>query len=148
MCSPTIHVKGRPTCINHGCDMPVCAKSGKVTDPDVQWRPVCGNCQTASYGGTGGGRQKPRAFKEGVTPFITGKCSNLDGHLGFKCMTNWDNVPADAKGMTEIDHIDGNSSNNTLENTQELCVLDHKYKGQLAGDFNSNRPTTAQQLAT
>jgi hypothetical protein len=51
-----------------------------------------------------------------VTPFRTGKCSNLD------------------------DHIDGNHLNNVPKNGAELCPLCHKYKGMLSGDFkNQNR---------
>jgi len=96
-----------------------------------RWRIHCGHCQKASYG------RHPHA--EGVTPFKTGKCSNTDGHLGFDCMIKWTKVPAWAKGMTEIDHKNGNYSDNRKTNLDELCPICHKLKGQLNGDFNNQR---------
>lgn len=121
----------RPVCINHGCNSPVVPMRGKVTDSNPRWRVHCGDCQKASYGG--------KAHKPGVTPFKTGKCSNVDGHLGFDCMIEWTKVPEWAKGMTEVDHRDGNPNNNHIDNLNELCPICHKLKGQLLGDFNNTR---------
>ena len=121
----------RPTCINHGCDSLVVPMSGKVTDSNPRWRVHCGDCQKASYGG--------KEHKSGVTPFKTGKCSNTDGHLGFDCMIKWSKVPNWAKGMTEVDHIDGNSINNNISNLDELCPICHKLKGQISDDYNNTR---------
>jgi hypothetical protein len=119
-----VHTEIRPTCLNHGCNKPV-AHSG------TRYRPVCGHCHQAGYG--------KHAFAEGVTPFRQGTCNNQDGHLGFTCAIDYDKAPW-AKGKTEIDHIDGNHLNNTLENCVELCPLCHTYKGMLTGDFkNQNR---------
>lgn len=114
----------RPICVNHGCKKPV-AHDGK------RWRVHCGHCQAASFG------KWPHC--EGVTPFKTGKCSNTDGHLGFDCLIKWSKVPKWAKGMTEIDHKDGDHTNNKLKNLEELCPICHKLKGQLAGDFNNRK---------
>ena len=114
----------RPICVNHGCEKPV-AYDGK------RWRVHCGHCQKASFGG------QPHA--KGVTPFKVGKCSNKDGHLGFQCLVKWTKVPKWAKGMTEIDHKDGNHLNNSIENLEELCPICHKLKGQLNGDMNRHR---------
>jgi hypothetical protein len=50
-------------------------------------------------------------------------------------MINWDLVPTWAKGMTEIDHKDGDPHNNVLENVEELCPMCHKLKGQRNGDY-------------
>ena len=116
----------RPTCVNHGCNKPV-ASDGK------RWRIHCGHCQGASYG------RNPHAA--GVTPLKTGICSNIDGHLGFPCVIDWKKVPEFAKGMTEIDHIDGNHLNNSISNLKELCPICHKLKGQRAGDFKRGRYT-------
>jgi len=121
----------RPICINHGCNSPVVPMKGKVTDNNPRWRVHCGDCQKASYGG--------KEHKPGVTPFKTGKCSNTDGHLGFDCMIKWSKVPNWAKGMTEVDHIDGNSINNNINNLDELCPICHKLKGQISGDYNNTR---------
>ena len=125
----------RPTCCNHGCDKPVCCSSGRISDPNPRYRPVCGHCQTASWKGM-------QYYAPGVTPFVTGMCSNKDGHLGFECWTDFDKMPADFKGRTQIDHKDGNPHNNVLENLDELCVSCHAYKGQLNGDTNGWRSSS------
>ena len=125
----------RPTCCNHGCDKPVCCSSGRISDRNPRWRPVCGHCQTASWKGI-------QYYAPGVTPFVTGICSNKDGHLGFECWTDFDKMPADFKGRTQIDHKDGNPHNNVLENLDELCVSCHAYKGQLNGDTNGWRSSS------
>lgn len=111
----------RPTCINPGCGRP-------VADGGTRWRPVCGRCHRAGYGAT--------TYREGVTPFRTGKCSNQNGHLGFTCAIDYD-VAVWAIGKTHIDHIDGNHLNNVLENVVELCPLCHQHKGMLNGDFKN-----------
>jgi len=121
----------RPICINEGCGSPVIPTKGKVTDPNPRWRVHCGDCQKASYGA------KPH--KHGVTPFKTGKCSNIDGHLGFECSIKWSKVPDWAKGMTEVDHRDGNPNNNARSNLDELCPICHKLKGQINGDYNNKK---------
>jgi hypothetical protein len=54
-------------------------------------------------------------------------------------MIKWSLVPAGAKGMTEIDHIDGDYTNNKLDNLDELCPICHKLKGQMHGDYNNTR---------
>lgn len=38
--------------------------------------------------------------------------------------------------MTEVDHKDGNHCNNSPENLDELCIVCHKIKGQMSGDYN------------
>jgi len=118
----------RPTCINHGCEKLVIPRTGSIYDANPRWRIHCGHCQQASYG------KHPHAL--GVTPYKTGRCTNVDSHLGFECTVDWSKVPADAKGMTEVDHIDGNPSNNSPDNLDELCVICHKIKSQRNGDYN------------
>lgn len=123
-------VEFRPTCINPGCKKPV-TFSHKDEQGNRRWRIHCGHCQGASYG------KHPHAA--GVTPFKTGRCSNVDSHLGFECATNWKKVPSWAKGMTEIDHKNGDNTDNRVKNLDELCVHCHKLKGQLSGDYRNNR---------
>jgi hypothetical protein len=120
----------RPDCVNHGCGKPA-VKLYENKDGTVRYRPHCGHCQKASYGG------HPHA--KGVTPFKTGKCSNTDSHLGFKCLVDWNNLPPGARGLTEIDHKDGDPCNNDHSNLDELCPLCHKLKGQMNGDYNRTR---------
>lgn len=120
----------RPTCINHGCNEDV-TYSHKDTQGNPRWRIHCSHCQAASYG--------KWSHREGVTPYKTGKCTNVDGHLGFSCMIKWTKIPGWAKGMTEIDHIDGNCTNNRPKNLDELCPMCHKLKGQQSGDFDNTK---------
>jgi hypothetical protein len=124
----------RPTCCNHGCSKGVCCNTGKLSDPNPRYRPVCGHCQGANYG--------KHPYAKGVTPFVTGQCSNSDGHLGFECWTDFSKMPADFKGRTHIDHRDGNPHNNVLENLDELCVSCHAYKSQRNGDTNGWRTSS------
>ena len=120
----------RPICVNHGCGRPVTYQH-KNEDGTKRWRVHCCHCQAASYG--------KWPHRSGVTPFKTGQCSNRDGHLGFDCLIKWSRVPKWAKGMTEVDHKNGDHSDNRPENLEELCPMCHKLKGQLAGDFNGSK---------
>jgi hypothetical protein len=122
--------KDRPICVNYGCDNPV-AYSGKDVDGRPRWRPHCSYCQKASYG--------KWPHKPGVLPYKLAECSNIDGHLGFPCVIDWKSIPEWAKGITEIDHKDGNHANNSLDNLEELCPMCHKLKGQLNGDYKGHR---------
>jgi hypothetical protein len=121
----------RPVCINYGCDSGVSVMTGSIHDDNPRWRVHCGHCQAASYG--------KWPHRAGVTPYKTGRCSNTDGHLGFDCSINWKKIPPWATGMTEVDHIDGDFSNNGLSNLDELCPICHKIKGQQSGDFDNTR---------
>lgn len=111
----------RPRCLNYGCNKFV-AHCGS------RWRPFCSRCHKAGYGAVD--------LAEGVTSFKTGKCSNQDGHLGFSCAIDYDKATW-AIGQTQVDHMDGNHLNNTVENCDELCGMCHTHKGKLSGDFKN-----------
>ena len=59
-------------------------------------------------------------------------CENIDGRLGFICTTNvvW-------TGMLDVDHIDGDSSNNADENLQTLCRCCHAFKTNVNEDYKT-----------
>ena len=119
----------QPVCINHGCKTPVTytsvSKSGQK-----RWVVMCGSCARASQG------RGP--WKAGVTPWKTGRCSNQDGHLGFSCTVNYKKNPH-FEGMTEVDHKNGDHTDNRKSNLDELCPMCHKLKGKLAGDYRQLR---------
>lgn len=119
-----------PICLNIGCNEP-CAHSGS------RYRPFCSYCHRAGY--------KKTAFRQGVTPFKTGKCSNNDGHLGFYCGWDYNKAPW-AIGCTQIDHKDGNHLNNEINNADELCDICHKQKGVLSGDFKNQNKYSYKKL--
>ena len=59
-------------------------------------------------------------------------CENVDGRLRFTCTTNifW-------QGMLQVDHIDGNHTNNDSNNLQTLCACCHAYKSWKNQDYLS-----------
>ena len=60
-------------------------------------------------------------------------CENVDGRLGFVCTT----TTFPGYGMVDVDHIDGNPTNNDRENLQTLCKCCHAYKTNINEDFAS-----------
>ena len=122
----------RPTCINYGCFKPVAVMEGRITDFSPRWRVHCGHCQAASYG------KWPHS--PGVTPYKKDVCTNIDGHLGFPCVVDWKLVKKSKLRLsTQVDHKNGNSSDNCLKNLQELCSICHSEKGKRNGDHNAWR---------
>lgn len=57
-------------------------------------------------------------------------CENVDGRLGYKCTTTivW-------HGQLDVDHKDGDPSNNEPDNLQTLCKCCHSYKGWREKDW-------------
>ena len=109
----------RPQCVNTGCEKPV-AWSGR------RWRPHCSRCHQANYGAN--------TLAPGVTSFKTGICSNQDAHMGWQCPIDYERSP-EFKGVTHVDHIDGNYLNNTKDNVAERCPMCHDRKSRLMGDY-------------
>lgn len=57
-------------------------------------------------------------------------CENQDGRLGYVCTSTivWD-------GQLDVDHKNGNPSDNEEENLQTLCKCCHAYKTNVKGDY-------------
>lgn len=72
-------------------------------------------------------------------------CENIDGRLGFVCTTT--PPPQELidkyiesgyyEGWLDVDHIDGDPSNNNPDNLQTLCKCCHDFKGAMEKDYLS-----------
>jgi hypothetical protein len=74
-------------------------------------------------------------WRHSIHPYLWARkdyCENQDGRLGFTCTTNifW-------QGMLQVDHIDGNHTNNSKENLQTLCACCHTYKTWKCEDYKT-----------
>jgi hypothetical protein len=113
----------QPSCANPGCTKPVNYNGGN------RWGSFCAHCVRVSQG-----KFKP---KPGITYLRKNMCGNYDGRvsLGFSCYTNWKLVKKEkARIITHMDHVDGDWSNNSIENLQELCPYCHDEKSRRNGD--------------
>ena len=90
-----------------------------------------------------------------ITPFKNSKhpsrqyrkdyCENIDSRLGYKCTTSPPPQELIEKyiesgyyeGWLDVDHIDGNPSNNDPENFQTLCKCCHNFKGAMEKDYST-----------
>jgi len=63
-------------------------------------------------------------------------CENVDGRLGYECTAKivW-------SGQLDVDHIDGNPTNQAEENLQTLCKNCHSYKTMVNEDYRSTGRT-------
>jgi len=122
-----------PICSSYNCGKPCTFKKTKANGK-VKWSPYCSRCKQASYG-----HIKPDGtkvtFAQGVIPYRKGKCSNenqinaiVNLELDWICPTDFSSIPNWAYGLTDIDHKDGNSANNSHDNLQELCKYCHLLK--------------------
>lgn len=120
-----------PNCANPGCTRPTAVRHWNKKSGEPSLKPLCTSCTEAARGN--------RKLDPGITAIKTHRCSNENGLLGWPCPVNFDLIPPGTRGMTDLDHKDGNPYNNVKENIQELCVPCHKIKSQRAGDYNSWR---------
>jgi hypothetical protein len=122
----------REKCANHNCKNLQVASSGKNDEPGARYRAVCSRCHQYSYKGW--------ILPDDVVDFKKYQCSNLNGHLGFDCATDHSKI-SDVRGKFHIDHIDGDCTNNSLSNLQELCLHCHQEKGMQSGDYAKTNNT-------
>lgn len=59
-------------------------------------------------------------------------CENADGRLNYKCTTT---IVDDY--LLDVDHIDGNPSNNDPSNLQTLCACCHRVKTRMYEDYKT-----------
>ena len=77
----------------------------------------------------------PTAYVNSCHPYRKHRktyCENVDGRLGFICTTTIKSTV-----MLDVDHIDGDPSNNEEDNLQTLCKCCHAYKTNINEDHKT-----------
>lgn len=157
---PTLQYKDRPSCNTEGCGN----AAAMVRDYHNGWanyRKWCSYCHNKRTAGKHGlknitqvvaknaGFNSEYDYKEhlakekgfsNLTEYLNSLhpyrryrkdfCENIDGRLGFHCTATivWD-------GMLDVDHINGNPTDNREENLQTLCKCCHAYKTNKEEDY-------------
>ena len=126
-----IPIADRPKCIVDGCDKPGQHKGNYRINGTPIFRKRC----IAHHA-------EHHAEKKGLTttdwrnsfhPYLRLRkdhCENNDGRLGFTCTTT-----ITISAVLQVDHIDGNPSNNEPENLQTLCACCHIHKTLANKDY-------------
>lgn len=109
----------RPTCIEPGCHN--LAKKGHLSVKDGR-RLYNKRCQGCAYEERGLPRSNSYKYKK---PYLLYK-----GYVCIKCGF----VPEHICQL-DVDHIDGNHTNNDVSNLQTLCANCHRLKTHLNGDY-------------
>ena len=140
----------RPTCQTKNCGK-LCKRDKRLTGK-IYYDKFCSMCrwkQTAKNKGLTEKEYRRKAREktaknrgETYQEYLTsvrnkwlGKkeyCENKDGRLGFKCTAKIIHMT-----MLQVDHIDGNPSNNDPSNKQTLCANCHIYKRHMNQDYKT-----------
>lgn len=118
-----IHVPSheRPRCIVYGCDKPGQHTGRYRLDGTPTFRKTCTKHHNINYG------MKGWDYKINRKEY----CENVDGRLGFVCTT----TIIDPFWQLDVDHIDGDPSNNDANNHQTLCKCCHAIKTRDERDY-------------
>ena len=116
-----------PKCVNPGCENYVAVRNWG----NWSFKSECSRCQSD---------RKKGLRREGITIHKKEYCENIDGHLGFKCPVptkeSWKGFEI---GCLDLDHIDGDHNNNSIENVKTYCKLCHNKKSVESGDCSNKK---------
>ena len=120
---PTVRYQDRDVCSVQNCYQQV-AMVRDYGDGWANYRAVCSNCHQKKLAEKHG--KTVTQFKNQWHPYLRYRkdyCENTDGRLGFVCTTtiHWE-------GMLDVDHKNGDPSDNRPLNLQTLCKCCHAYK--------------------
>jgi hypothetical protein len=116
-----------PKCINPGCNNDVAVRDWS----NWSFKTECSRCQSA---------RKKGIMLEGITIHKKSYCENIDGHLGFTCpVPNIESWRGFEIGCLDLDHVDGNHSNNSTDNVRTYCKLCHNRKSIESGDCSNKK---------
>lgn len=136
----------RPRCTHPGCTEPGQHMGIYKKDGTPVFRSLCAKHHNEAVAAVHGFKSivEVSAAKKGmsVTDYINHKhpyrkhrkthCENIDGRLGYSC-----NYEIRHTAQLQVDHIDGDPSNNTPENLQTLCANCHIYKTHANKDYST-----------
>jgi hypothetical protein len=141
-----VRVRNVPVCSTAGCRNPCNEHDWHWTTGRPVFRTVCRECYADSIkkknNGLFGSLLTAERLGISVTELVNSRhpyrkyrksfCENVDSRLGYKCTATikWD-------GMLDVDHIDGDPSNNEPKNLQTLCKNCHSYKTNINEDHKS-----------
>jgi 5-methylcytosine-specific restriction endonuclease McrA len=136
----------RPKCSTLGCTND-CQVFGRKKDGSARFRTLCQSCHSKKVAAKHGlnnlqevvaknaGFDNVTQYTNSIHPYRKYRktyCENVDARLGFKCTTTILLV-----AQLEVDHKDGNPSNNNEDNLQTLCGCCHKYKTIINEDYST-----------
>jgi hypothetical protein len=141
-----VRVRNVPVCETAGCTNPCNESDWHWTTGRPVFRKVCFECYKDGIqkrnNGLFGSLLTAERRGVSVTELVNSRhpyrkhrkdyCENIDGRLGYTCTTTI-MIPA----QLEVDHIDGDPSNNDSKNLQTLCGCCHKYKTIINEDHKS-----------
>ena len=116
-----------PKCLNKGCKNPVQVREWKYWS----FRSECSTCMCARKNGK---------TIDGIVFHKKTYCENTDAHLGFRCpVKKWAWKTCDFSSSLDLDHIDGNHSNNKPSNIKTYCKMCHMRKSIVDGDCSAKK---------
>jgi 5-methylcytosine-specific restriction endonuclease McrA len=141
-----VRVRNVPECSTRSCQNPCIEHDWHWTTGRPVFRSVCFDCYKDSIqkrnNGLFGNALTAERLGISITELTNSRhpyrkyrktfCENTDGRLGYTCTAtiHWD-------GMLDVDHIDGDPSNNNPKNLQTLCKNCHSYKTNINEDSKS-----------